>query len=202
MEYSSKLIENAVEQMAKLPGIGRKTALRLVMQIIRWEAADIKALAESLRVLPEQLVKCKQCNNVSDTELCHICSDKSRIDELICVVEDMRDVISIENTNQFKGRYNVLGTLISPIQGIGPDHLFIDQLLETVSTWTEGEVILALNSNMDGDTTAFYLSKKLAVYPVNITTLSKGIAVGGELEYADEITLGRSIIGRVPYKLG
>ncbi|MDZ4839937.1 MAG: recombination mediator RecR [Bacteroidota bacterium] len=202
MEYSSKLIENAVEQMAKLPGIGRKTALRLVMQIIRWEAADIKALAESLRVLPEQLIKCKQCNNVSDTELCHICSDKSRIDELICVVEDMRDVISIENTNQFKGRYNVLGTLISPIQGIGPDHLFIDQLLETVSTWTEGEVILALNSNMDGDTTAFYLSKKLAVYPVNITTLSKGIAVGGELEYADEITLGRSIIGRVPYKLG
>lgn len=200
MEYSSKLIENAVEQFAKLPGVGRKTALRYLLNILKWEEEDIKSFVEAIGILPEKLTNCSVCHNISDNELCEICADSTRSESTICVVEDMRDVMALENTGQFNGKYHVLGGLISPINGIGPDKLHIADLPDRLQGKENAEVILAFSSNMDGETTAFYIDKILRDSNVKVSTLSRGISVGGELEYADELTLGRSIRARIPYK--
>lgn len=201
MEYPSKIVEEAVGQFAKLPGIGKKTALRLVLHLLKQDEENAQHFSESILKLKSDLHYCKQCNNISDNDLCNICADNSRNQETVCVVEDLRDVMAIENTNQFRGKYHVLTGLISPIDGIGPEDLSIDNLLKRVAEGGVKELIFALAATMEGDTTTFYISKKVKDFNVKITTIARGIAIGGELEYADEITLGRSIISRVPYKV-
>jgi recombination protein RecR len=197
MEFPSKLIENAVGELAKLPGIGRKTALRLTLHLLKAETEATSSLAEALAKMRFEITYCQTCHNISDTEECSICANKLRDHSQICVVSDIRDVIAIENTGQYKGVYHVLGGVISPIEGIGPSDLHIDTLLTRIPDSEIKEVILAISPTMEGDTTAFFLSRKLREFPdVHISTIARGIPMGGELEYADEITLGRSIVER------
>jgi len=194
--YPSKMLEQVVREFAKLPGIGNKTALRLVLHLLKQESEDVELFGQSIIQLKKNIKHCEICRNISDTDICQICSNKSRDHQTICVVENIRDVISIENTNQYTGVYHVLGGIISPMDGIGPGDLFIDSLEDRVSKDDIKEIILALSTTMEGDTTNFYIYKRLSKYPVKITTLARGVAIGDELEYADEITLGRSIINR------
>ncbi|SIT93744.1 recombination mediator RecR [Pontibacter indicus] len=199
MNFPSKLIENAVEELAKLPGVGRKTALRLALHMLKQESEETFLLAEAIVKMRTEVKHCKQCHNISDTEVCAICSNPLRDRSLLCVVSDIRDVIAIENTAQFKGLYHVLGGVISPIEGVGPSDLHIDSLLERLPNSEVKEILLAISPTMEGDTTAFYLTRKLRDHNVRITTIARGVPVGGELEYTDEITLGRSIVERTSY---
>jgi recombination protein RecR len=199
-EYPSKLLENAVNQFASLPGIGRKTAFRLVMNLLRRDPDEVKRFGETLLKLHESIHYCKICHNISDDEICSICSDDKRDSSVICVVENIQDVMAIENTRQYKGLYHVLGGIISPVDGIGPSDLKIGSLEEKVNTGTIREIILALSTTMEGDTTNYYLYKKLCTQDILITTLARGVAIGDELEYTDEITLGRAIKNRNPYQ--
>lgn len=199
MNYPSTLIEEAVNELSKFPGVGKKSAMRMVLHLLKQEVVEVNKLGEAIIKLRNNIRYCTRCGNVSDTELCNICNSPKRDQQLICVVEDLRDVIAIENTGQFTGTYHVLGGLISPVNGIGPDELNIAALLNRVVQEQTQEVIMALSATMEGDTTVFYLSKKLKDLNISVTTISRGIAIGGELEYADEITLGRSIALRVPY---
>jgi recombination protein RecR len=197
MAYSSKLIEQAIIEVAKLPGIGKKSALRIVLHLLRQEPIETNLLARSLEDLRENIKYCTVCYNISDAEVCSICSSHKRDETLICVVEDIRDVMAIENTEQYFGRYHVLGGVISPIDGIGPDELNIEALTRRIDKNSEvKEIIVALPSTMEGDTTAFYLTKKLQDFAVKITGIARGVPVGSELEYTDEVTLGRSILNR------
>jgi recombination protein RecR len=198
MIFSSSLLENAVNEFAKLPGIGKKTALRLVLHLLKKEVSDVKTFSETILKMREEIHFCSRCRNIADKELCNICADRSRKQELICVVETIRDVIAIESTQQYNGLYHVLGGIISPLDGIGPDQLEIDSLIKRVNEEITGELIFALSPNIQGDTTIYYISKKLKDIPVKITTIARGIAFGGELEYADEMTLARSILNRMP----
>ena len=200
MEFSSKLLEKAVNEMAQLPGIGKRTALRLVLHLLKQPSKQTQFLSEALTTMREEVKFCSHCHNISDVEVCEICSNTSRNHKIICVVEDIRDVMAIENTNQFRGVYHVLGGKISPIDGVGPSQLNIITLVEKVKTGTIEEVIFALSSTMEGDTTNFYVYKQIKDYDVKTSTIARGIAVGDELEYADEVTLGRSIIQRVPFE--
>lgn len=200
MSYSSKLIEQAVHEISKLPGIGQKTALRLALHILKRPEDQAISLAQAIEKLRLNTQYCKKCHNISDTEICAICNNPKRIEGILCVVEDVRDVMAIENTGNYNGLYHVLGGLISPLDGIGPSELTIQQLVKRASEGSIDEIILALNTTMEGDTTNFYIYRKLKELPVKITTIARGIAVGDELEYADEITLGRSISQRIPYE--
>ena len=200
MEFPSKLIENAVGELSRLPGIGRKTALRLALHLLKAEMDTTASLAEALAKMRFEITYCKTCHSISDAEQCGICANNLRDHSLVCVVSDVRDVIAIENTGQYKGVYHVLGGVISPIEGIGPADLHIDSLVERAAAEDSEvrEVILAISPTMEGDTTAFYLSRRLRDLPnVHISTIARGIPMGGELEYADEITLGRSIVDRL-----
>lgn len=197
MEFPSKLIENAVGELSRLPGIGKKTALRLALHLLKAETDTTASLAEALAKMRFEITYCHTCHNISDAEECGICANKLRDHSTVCVVSDIRDVIAIENTSQYKGIYHVLGGVISPIEGIGPSDLNIETLLARIPDSEIREVILAISPTMEGDTTAFYLSRKLRDFPdVHISTIARGIPMGGELEYADEITLGRSIVER------
>ncbi|NML36022.1 recombination protein RecR [Chitinophaga sp. G-6-1-13] len=198
MVFSSALIENAVNEFAKLPGIGKKTALRLVLHLLKQETVQVQQFGEAIARMRQQIRFCKVCHNVSDEEICGICSNHSRHRQVVCLVESIRDVMAIENTQQFNGLYHVLGGIISPIDGIGPEQLNIQSLVERVKDQGVEEVIMALSPTIEGDTTIYFLSKKLKDYPVKITTIARGIAFGGELEYADEMTLARSISNRLP----
>lgn len=200
MNFSSKLLEDAVNEFSKLPGIGQKTALRLVLHLLNREPEEVAAFGNSIIKLRQEIKHCAICHNISDNDVCEICSSTKREKEIICVVEDTRDVMAVENTGQYFGVYHVLGGLISPMDGVGPSDLFIDSLVQRVSTGSVKEVILAISPTMEGDTTIFYLYKRLKTFQIPITTIARGIAFGGELEYADEITLGRSIVTRVPYE--
>ncbi|WP_285008787.1 recombination mediator RecR [Pedobacter faecalis] len=200
MNFSSKLLEDTVAEFAKLPGVGQKTALRLVLHLLGREQAEVMRFGNSIIKLKNEIKNCSICHNIADQQVCEICASAKRDKEIICVVEDTRDVMAIENTAQYFGVYHVLGGLISPMDGIGPSDLYIDSLVQRVATTQVKEVILALSATMEGDTTLFYLYKRLKDFQIPITTIARGIAFGGELEYADEITLGRSIITRVPYE--
>lgn len=200
MNYSSKLLEKAVEEFAKLPGIGKKTALRLVLNLLNREVDDVTRFATAITSLREEIRFCKKCHNISDIEICQLCSNPSRDNSTLCVVEDIRDVMAIENTQQYRGLYHVLGGVISPMDGIGPQHLNIESLIDKVNSGEVKEIIFALSTTMEGDTTNFYIFKKLKEAPVKVSTIARGIAFGDELEYADEITLGRSIANRLPYE--
>lgn len=200
MEFSSKLLEKAVNEMAQLPGIGKRTALRLVLHLLKQPKEQTQFLAESLQTLRNDIKCCTSCHNISDVELCEICANEKRNHQIICVVEDIRDVMAIENTGQFKGVYHVLGGKISPIDGVGPSQLNISTLIEKVSSGKAAEVIFALSSTMEGDTTNFYIFRQIQKYEIKTSTIARGISVGDELEYADEITLGRSIINRIPFE--
>jgi recombination protein RecR len=200
MEFSSKLLEKAVNEMAQLPGIGKRTALRLVLHLLKQPIEQTQYLSQALTTMREEVKFCKNCHNISDVEVCEICSNISRNHKIICVVEDIRDVMAIENTNQFKGVYHVLGGKISPIDGVGPSQLQISSLVEKVKSSQVKEIIFALSSTMEGDTTNFYLYKQLKNFEIKTSTIARGIAVGDELEYADEVTLGRSIVQRVPFE--
>lgn len=199
-QYSSKLLDDAVGQFAKLPGIGRKTALRLVLHILREEKEEVSLFTESIRAVRNDIHYCTVCHNISDTETCDICANPQRDHGTVCVVESVRDVMAIEATRQYGGVYHVLGGVISPMDGIGPDDLNIASLEERAAAGQIGEVILALSATMEGDTTNFYIYKRLASYGVKLTTIARGISVGDELEYADEVTLGRSLVNRVPFE--
>lgn len=198
MEYPSKLIEDAVNEVSKLPGIGKKTALRLVLHLIKENDTKTFALTESLNKLRANIVFCKQCHNISDEAECSICKSHRRDRSIVCVVEDTRDVLAIENTSQYTGLYHVLGGVISPMNGVGPSDLKIESLLQRITLHQNEikEVILALSPTMEGDTTSFYVSKRLKEFPIKLSVIARGIPIGGDLEYADEITLGRSILGR------
>jgi len=198
MIFSSTLLENAVNEFSKLPGIGRKTALRLVLHLLKQEPEQVSHFSETIATMRNNIRFCRRCQNVSDHELCNICANPARKQSVICVVESIRDVMAIEATQQFNGVYHVLGGVISPLDGIGPDQLNIDLLVEKVKAEEIEELIFALNPNIQGDTTLFYIQKKLGGHPVKITTIARGIAFGGELEYADEFTLARSLQNRVP----
>lgn len=201
MEFSSKLLEKAVNEMAQLPGIGKRTALRLVLHLLKQPAEQTHYLSQALTTMRDDVKFCKNCHNISDVEVCEICSNTSRNHKIICVVEDIRDVMAIENTNQFKGIYHVLGGKISPIDGVGPSQLNISTLVSKVKMGVIDEIIFALSSTMEGDTTNFYVYKQLKEFNVKTSTIARGIAVGDELEYADEVTLGRSIVQRVPFEI-
>lgn len=198
-EYNSQLLENAVTELSRLPGIGKKTALRLALYILRTDKEWGVALGEAIIRMRQGVTYCKKCHNISEKELCDICADSNRQTDIICVVENVRDIMSIENTRAFKGLYHVLGGLISPIDGIGPQQLEIQSLVDRVEAGGISEVILALSPTMEGETTGFYIYRKLEDTDVHITQLARGLAVGNDLEYADEITLGRSIDGRQPF---
>lgn len=199
-EFPSRLLENAVNEFASLPGIGRKTAFRLVMNLLRREPGEVKRFGETLISIHESVHYCKICHNISDDEICSICSDEKRDKSLICVVENIQDVMAIENTRQYKGVYHVLGGIISPVDGIGPSDLNIVSLEDKVKDGGVREIIFALSTTMEGDTTNYYLYRKLYNYDILITTLARGVAIGDELEYTDEITLGRAIKNRNPYQ--
>lgn len=198
MQFSSALLENAVNEFAKLPGIGRKTALRLVLHLLKQEPEKVEAFGETVVKMRKEIKFCQRCFNVADADICSICSNSMRKQEMICVVENIRDVIAIESTQQYSGTYHVLGGIISPLDGIGPDQLNIESLVHRVQKESIEEIIFALNPNIQGDTTIYYIQKKLQQQPVKITTIARGIAFGGELEYADELTLARSISNRMP----
>ena len=200
MNYSSKLLEKAVEEFAKLPGIGKKTALRLVLNLLNREVDDVTRFATAITSLRKEIRFCKKCHNISDIEICQLCSNPIRDNSTLCVVEDIRDVMAIENTQQYRGLYHVLGGVISPMDGIGPQHLNIESLIDKVNSGEVKEIIFALSTTMEGDTTNFYIFKKLKETSVKVSTIARGIAFGDELEYADEITLGRSIANRLPYE--
>ena len=200
MEFSSKLLEKAVNEMAQLPGIGKRTALRLVLHLLKQPKEHTGFLAQALTTMREEVKFCVSCHNISDVELCEICSNNNRNHQIICVVEDIRDVMAIENTGQFRGIYHVLGGKISPIDGVGPSQLNINSLVAKVKEGNVNEIIFALSSTMEGDTTNFYIYKQIQDYKVITTTIARGISVGDELEYADEVTLGRSILHRVPFE--
>ena len=200
MEFSSKLLQKAVDEMAQLPGIGKRTALRLVLHLLRRPEQQTMQLTRALSELKEQIKYCAICHNVSDHDMCEICSNKIRDRSLICVVEDIRDVMAIEDTGSFNGLYHVLGGKISPMDGIGPDDLTISALIKRVKAGGVKELIFALSSTMEGDTTNFYIFKQLQPYGLTTTTIARGIAVGDELEFADEVTLGRSIMNRIPFE--
>lgn len=200
MDFSSKLLENAVNEVARLPGIGKRTALRLVLHLLKQPIENTNYLTESLQVLRTDVKSCEKCHNISDTALCEICNNPKRDPTIVCVVEDIRDVMAIENTSQYRGLYHVLGGKISPIEGIGPQNLEIESLIEKVKNNEIKELIFALSSTMEGDTTNFYIFKQIEQYEVTTSTIARGISVGDELEYADEITLGRSIINRIPFE--
>lgn len=198
-QYSSALLEKAVGEFAKLPGIGRKTALRLVLFMLRQGDNDVDQFVNAVSKMKREVKYCRVCHNISDTDVCPICSDHSRDAAIICVVENVQDVLAVENTQQFHGLYHVLGGIISPMDGIGPADLEIDSLVSRVAAGGVKEVILALSSTMEGDTTNFYISRKLTDYPVKLSVIARGISVGDELEYTDEVTLGRSILNRTPF---
>ncbi|MEO8854102.1 MAG: recombination mediator RecR [Ginsengibacter sp.] len=197
MIFSSSLLENSVNEFAKLPGIGKKTALRMVLHLLKKEVGDVKMFSDTILKMREEIHFCSRCHNISDKEICNICADRSRKQEIICVVETIRDVIAIESTQQYSGLFHVLGGIISPLDGIGPGDLQINSLINRVQEESIEELIFALSPNIQGDTTIYYISKKLQGNPVKITTIARGIAFGGELEYADEMTLGRSISNRI-----
>ena len=198
-QYPSQLLEKAVQEFSRLPGIGRKTALRLVLHMLRLPADDVEQFSTAISTMRREVKYCRCCHNISDTDLCPICADNRRDATVICVVENIQDVMAIENTQQYHGLYHVLGGLISPMDGIGPSDLAIDSLVERASEGSVREVILALSSTMEGDTTNFYVYRKLAPTGVAVSVIARGIAVGNELEYTDEVTLGRSIINRTPF---
>jgi len=198
MQFSSQLLENAVNEFAKLPGIGKKTALRLVLHLIKQDKSEVTQFSETIERMRNEIQFCSRCYNISDTALCTICKSPMRKQELLCVVETIRDVIAIESTQQFNGVYHVLGGIISPLDGIGPDQLTIDPLVQRIKEEEISEIIFALNPTIQGDTTIYYISKKLKGVPVKITTIARGISFGGELEYADEMTLAKSITNRIP----
>lgn len=200
MDFSSKLLKQAVEEVSQLPGIGKRTALRLVLHLLRQPPEQTTRLTQSLDLLRKEIRFCKNCYNISDTDICEICANPNRDKSLICVVEDVRDVMAIENTSQFKGVYHVLGGKISPMEGVGPGDLHIEPLVDKVKKGDVQELLFALSSTMEGDTTNFYIFKQIEGLPVNLTTIARGIAVGDELQYADEVTLGRSILHRVPFE--
>ena len=200
MKYSSKLIADAVGEFTKLPGIGEKTALRLVLHLLKQDTDKVNYFGEAISKMRNEIQFCKTCNNVSDRALCEICESQHRDHSMVCLVETIRDVIAIENTNIYKGVYHVLGGVISPIDGIGPEKLNIDSLMDRVKSGSVKEIIMAISPTVEGDTTIFYVSKKLKGLPVNITTIARGISFGGELEYTDEMTLARSIATRLPYE--
>lgn len=201
MNIPSKHLEEMVEHFSSLPGVGKKTALRLVLNLLKRDAEEISIFAKDLGEMHTKIASCTKCGNISDGELCSICLQPSRKQELICVVEDIRDIMAIESTEQFFGVYHVLGGVISPMEGIGPNDLNIDSLITRVETGEVNEIVLALNASMEGDTTNFFLYRKLAGSNVKITTLSRGVAVGTELHYTDELTLGRSIVNRMPFDM-
>lgn len=201
MKIPSRHIENAVDQMSSLPGIGRRTALRLVLQLMNRSEEEIRSFSEAFLEMKENVKKCSSCGNVSDLEICSICSNDKRDHSLICVVEDIRDVLAIEATESYNGVYHVLGGIISPMDGIGPSDLNIPNLIERVQTTDVSEVVFALSPTMEGDTTNFFLFKKLKDFNISISTISRGVAVGAELQYADEVTLSRSLINRHPFEL-
>ncbi|MEZ4970126.1 MAG: recombination mediator RecR [Flavobacteriaceae bacterium] len=200
MEFSSKLLENAVYEMSQLPGIGKRTALRLVLHLLRRPKEQTTGLANALVNLKEHIKSCKNCHNISDVEVCAICSNPRRDESLVCVVEDIRDVMAIENTGQFLGLYHVLGGKISPMEGVGPQDLTIYSLVDKAKQGKIKELIFALSSTMEGDTTNFYIYRQLEGLGIKTSTIARGIAVGDELEYADEVTLGRSILNRIPFE--
>ncbi|TDO26418.1 recombination mediator RecR [Sediminibacterium goheungense] len=198
MQLPSSLLENAVAQFAKLPGIGKKTALRLVLHLLKQEVNDVQHFGETIARMRRDIKFCQRCHNISDGDICSICANSMRNQKLICVVENIRDVIAIESTQQFNGAYHVLGGIISPLDGIGPDQLSIESLVSRIEKEETEELVFALNPNIQGDTTIYYIQKKLAHLPCRVTTIARGIAFGGELEYADEMTLARSIANRLP----
>lgn len=199
MDFSSKLLEKAVYEMSQLPGIGKRTALRLVLHLLKQPVEQSRFLADAIVKLREEIIFCKSCHNISDLDICDICRNEKRDHTTVCVVEDVRDVMAIENTGQFKGIYHVLGGKISPMDGIGPGQLNISTLVEKVKSGIVSEVIFALGPTMEGDTTNFYIFRQLEVFGVKTSTIARGVSVGDELEYADEVTLGRSILYRIPY---
>ena len=198
--YSSKLLEEAVQEFSSLPGIGKKSALRLVLHLLNQDDKEVEHFGQTILRMKQEIITCKECHNISDTEVCHICSDPYRDRQTICVVESIRDVMSVENTQQYMGVYHVLGGIISPMDGIGPADLTIDSLEEKVKSGQCKEIILALSTTMEGDTTNFYIYRKLKAYQVTISTLARGVAIGDDLEYADEVTLGRSILNRTSFE--
>jgi len=200
MNFSSKLLGNAVNEVSQLPGIGKRTALRLVLHLLKQPAVHTHQLSEALNNLVDEIKHCEKCHNISDVAICEICKNPNRNEEIVCVVEDVRDVMAIENTAQYKGLYHVLGGKISPIEGIGPQNLTIESLVEKVEKKQVKEVIFALSSTIEGDTTNFYIYKQLEKFDIRTSTIARGISVGDELEYADEVTLGRSIINRIPFE--
>ncbi|GIZ07415.1 recombination mediator RecR [Flavobacterium sp. UMI-01] len=200
MEFSSKLIEKAVNEIAQLPGIGRRSALRLALHLLKQPKEQTEFLSQALVKMRTEIKYCQSCHNISDSEICEICDNPKRNKGLICVVEDIRDVMAIEGTGQYKGVYHVLGGKISPIEGVGPSQLKISSLVEKVQSGKVDEIIFALSSTMEGDTTNFYIYKQIADSGVEMSTIARGIAVGDELEYADEVTLGRSIVHRIPFE--
>ena len=200
MDFSSRLLEDAVNEMSQFPGIGKRTALRLVLHLLKQPKEHTKKLSQSLQLMRDEIIFCKNCHNISDKELCEICANPNRDEGLICVVEDIRDVMAIENTSQFRGQYHVLDGKISPMDGIGPGELNIDTLVEKVKSGKVRELIFALSSTMEGDTTNFFIFRQIEEFKIIITTIARGISVGDELEYADEITLGRSILNRIPFE--
>jgi recombination protein RecR len=199
VEFSSKIVEQAVDAFSNLPGVGKKTALRFVLHVIKQDKSACENLSQLIKQLKSDLKFCVKCHNISETDSCHICSNTSRDNSIICVVQDYRDVMAIENTGLYKGHYHVLGGLISPLEGIGPSNLNIDSLVQKSDSGAVKEIILALNATMEGETTSFFIFKKLAPFNMRLSTIARGIAVGDELEYADEITLGRSITNRIPF---
>lgn len=199
MEFSSKLIEKAVNEFAQLPGVGKKTALRFVLQLIKKDKEEVESFAESILRLKNEICFCKNCFNISDKEICEICANPSRDEKTVCVVQDIRDVMAIENTGLYRGHYHILGGVISPMEGIGPGNLTVEQLVKRIETVGVQEIIMALPATMEGETTNFYIYKKIAPFNIKVSTIARGIAIGDELEYADEVTLGRSIQFRIPY---
>ena len=200
MEFSSKLLETAVNEMAQLPGIGKRTALRLVLHLLKQPKEQTVFLSNALTTFREEINYCESCHTISDVALCEICSNAKRNHQLICVVEDVRDVMAIENTGQYRGIYHVLGGKISPMDGIGPSQLKINSLVEKVKHQKVTEIIFALSSTMEGDTTNFYIFKQIKAFTIKVSTIARGISVGDELEYADEVTLGRSLLQRIPFE--
>lgn len=198
--YPSALLEKAVSEFSKLPGIGRKTALRLVLHLLRQDEQHVEGFAEAITTLKKEVKYCSSCHNISDSEMCNICADTSRDPSVVCVVENIKDVMAIENTVQYKGQYHVLGGIISPIDGIGPSDVEIASLINRVKEKDVKEVILALSATMEGDTTNFYIYRKLEPFDIKVSIIARGVSVGNELEYTDEVTLGRSILNRTPFK--
>ena len=199
-QISSSPFNNAVEKLATLPGIGNKTALRLVLQLLNRDQQEIEEFGKSFIELSEQIQYCNSCFNISDTATCSLCTNPSRNDDIICVVENILDVIAIEKTNQFSGKFHVLGGIISPMEGIGPNDIKIPELIERINAYKPKEIIMALSTTMEGDATNFYIYKKLSNLDINVTTIARGVGIGDEIEYTDELTLGRSLLNRIPFK--